>query len=72
MKASYTDTTEFDGVHMLCVVEGQGIRVMREADGAALELSYAETVIVPSACGHYRLEPLGEAEVKVVKAFVRS
>ena len=72
MTASYADTTEFDGVHMLCVVEGQGVRVVREADGAALELSYAETVIVPGACGHYRLEPLGEAEVQVVKAYVRS
>ena len=38
---------QFDGVHMLCVVEGQGARVVREADGAALELSYAETVIIP-------------------------
>ena len=72
MTASYADTTEFDGVHMLCVVEGQGVRVVREADGAALELSYAETVVVPGACGPYRLEPLGEAEVKVVKAYVRS
>jgi mannose-6-phosphate isomerase class I len=70
--ASYADTTEFDGVHMLCVVEGPGVRVVREADGAALELSYAETVIVPGACGPYRLEPLGEAEVKVVRACVRS
>jgi hypothetical protein len=72
MTASYTDTTESDGVHVLCVVEGQGIRVVREADGAALELSYAETVIIPGACGPYRLEPLGEVEVKVVKAYVRS
>jgi len=72
MTASYADTTEFDGVHMLCVVEGQGVRVVREADGAALELSYAETVIVPGACGAYRLEPLGDAEVKVVKSYVRA
>ena len=72
MTASYTDTTEFDGVHVLCVVEGQGARVVREADGAALELSYAETVIVPGACGSYRLEPFGDAEVKVVKAYIRA
>jgi len=72
MTAFYADTTEFDGVHILCVVEGEGVRVVRGADGAALELSYAETVIVPGACGPYRLEPLGEAEVKVVKAYVRS
>jgi mannose-6-phosphate isomerase class I len=72
MTASYADTTEFDGVHLLCVVEGQGARVVREADGAALELSYAETVIVPGACGPYRLEPLGDVEVKVVKSYVRA
>jgi mannose-6-phosphate isomerase class I len=71
MTASYADTTEIDGVHVLCVVGGQGARVVREADGATLELSYAETVIIPGACGPYRLEPLGEAEVKVVKSYVR-
>src|SRR5215216_1289744 len=71
MTASYTDTTEAVGVHVLCVVEGQGARVVREADGAALELSYAETVIIPGACGPYRLEPLGNAEVKVVKSYIR-
>jgi len=71
MTASYTDTTESDGVHVLCVVEGQGTRVVREADGATLELSYAETVIIPGACGPYRLDPLGDAEVKVVKSYVR-
>ena len=72
MTASYADTTEFDGVHVLCVVEGQGARLVRESDSAALELSYAETVIIPGACGPYRLEPLGEAEVKVVKSYVRA
>ena len=70
--ASYSDTTESDGVHVLCVVEGQGARVVREADGAALELSYAETFIIPGACGPYRLEPLGDTEVKVVKSYVRA
>jgi uncharacterized protein YjlB len=70
--ASYSDTTESDGVHVLCVVEGQGARVVREADGTALEMSYAETVIIPGACGPYRLEPLGDTEVKVVKSYVRA
>jgi len=72
MTASYADRTESDGVHVLCVVEGPGARVVREADGATLELSYAETVIIPGACGPYRLEPLGDAEVKVVKSYVPS
>jgi hypothetical protein len=71
MTASYADGTGSDGVHVLCVVEGQGVRVVREADGALLELSYAETVIIPGACGLYRLEPIGDAEVKVVKSYVR-
>jgi mannose-6-phosphate isomerase class I len=72
MTAAYVDTMEFDGVHVLCVVEGKGARVVREANGTALELSYAETVIIPAACGPYRLEPIGEAEVKVVKSYVRA
>ena len=71
MTASYVDRMEFYGVHVLCVVAGQGVRVVREAGGAALELSYAETVIIPGACGSYRLEPLGDGEVKVVKSYVR-
>ena len=70
MTTSYADRTESDGVHVLCVVEGQGARVVREADGAALELTYAETAIIPGACGPYRLEPIGNAEVKVVKSYV--
>ena len=72
MTASYADTTELDGVHVLCVVEGQGARLVREPDGSALELSYAETAIIPGACGAYRLEPLGDSEVKVVKSYVRA
>ena len=72
MTASYTDTTELEGVHVLCVVEGQGARVVRQADGATLELSYAETAILPGACGAYRLEPRGDSEVKVVKSYVRA
>ena len=71
MTASYSDTTDLDGVHVLCVVEGQGARLVREADESSLELSYAETVIIPAACGPYRLEPIGDVEVKVVKSYVR-
>ena len=70
MTSTYADSTESDGVHVLCVVEGLGARVIREADGTALELSYAETAIIPGACGPYRLEPIGESEVKVVKSYV--
>ena len=72
MTGPYTDTTASDGVHVLCVVGGQGARVVRVADGSTLKLSYAETVIIPGDCGPYRLEPIGEAEVKVVKSYVRA
>jgi mannose-6-phosphate isomerase class I len=71
MVSTYQDTTELDGVHVLCVVEGQGVRIVREEDGAELKLSYAETGIVPGACGSYRLEPLGNEAVKVVKCTIK-
>jgi hypothetical protein len=72
MRESYTDTTEVDGFHLLCVVQGNGVRVVRAADGALLELTYAETAVIPAACGPYRLEWIGPAEVKLVKAYVRT
>jgi hypothetical protein len=71
MTRTYRDTTDADGFHVVCVVAGGGARVVREADGATLELSYAETGIIPGACGAYRLEPLGDDEVKVVKCFTQ-
>ena len=67
----YSDTTADDGVHVLCVVEGHGARIVRESDGTAMELSYAETGIISADCGAYRLEPIGDVEVKVVKCYVR-
>jgi hypothetical protein len=70
MISSYQDTTEVDGVHVLCVVEGKGVQIAREEDGAELKLSYAETGIIPGACGAYRLEPIGSEEVKVVKCTI--
>jgi len=70
LTAASTDTTDGQGVHVLCVVAGQGVRLVRVSDGTALELTYAETAIVPAACGDYRLEPIGPAEVKVVKCYV--
>lgn len=72
MTGTYRDTTEEQGVHVLCVIGGKGTRAVREADGSALDLSYAETGIVPGACGPYRLEPIGDAEVHVVKCYVRT
>jgi mannose-6-phosphate isomerase class I len=67
----YPDTTEAGEVHVLCVVDGQGARLVREADKAELALSYAETCIIPAECGAYRLEPIGDREVKVVKCYIQ-
>ena len=70
MTAACADTTEGQGVHVLCVVAGQGVRLVRAADGAELALTYAETALVPAACGAYRLEPIGPDEVQVVKCYI--
>lgn len=69
--AGYADTTDDDGVHVLCVVEGDGARIVRQADGAALDATYGETIIVPGACGSYCIEPIGTRPVKLVKCYVR-
>lgn len=65
---SYDDDTE-DGVHVLCVVKGPGVTVTRLQDGSELPLEYAETGIVPAACGAYRLTPKGPSQV--VKCYLR-
>lgn len=67
----FPDDTNDSGLHILCVVAGEGVRVVRDGERPGLDLSYAETGIVPGACGPYRLEPIGEAEVKVVKCFIQ-
>jgi mannose-6-phosphate isomerase class I len=68
LSACYQDSTE-DGVHVLCVVEGPGVLVTRLQDGCELSLEYAETGILPAACGGYRLTARGPS--KVVKCFLR-
>ena len=56
--------------HVLNLVAGE--RVVVEAEGgAAHELAYAETIVVPAATGRYRLRRLVGPAPKVVKAFVR-
>jgi hypothetical protein len=72
MSRSYKDSTTANGVHVLCVVEGKRVWIVKESDGSSLDLSYAETGIVPAACGAYRLESIGENEVKVIKCFLDS
>jgi len=53
--------------HVLNVVDGGELLI--ETAGGLHPLSYAETVVVPAACGPYRLRSGGPC--KVVKAFVR-
>jgi mannose-6-phosphate isomerase class I len=69
LEADYTDDTSGDGVHMLCVVEGPGVTVIRSSDGIEQRMEYAETVILPARCGGYLLRPWGKS--KVIKCYLR-
>lgn len=57
------------GVHVLNVVEGSAALV--ETSGGEFPVNYAETIIVPSGVGPYRVRPLDTERVRVVKALVR-
>jgi len=52
--------TQGESFHTLTVVEGQ---VQAGGDGWHETLRRFETVVIPAACGRYRLEPLGESRV---------
>jgi hypothetical protein len=64
------DDVTGDRFHVLNVVEGDGVRVEPEG-GSAYVLAYAETLVVPAAVGSYRMRPIGDQRVRVVKALVR-
>jgi mannose-6-phosphate isomerase class I len=53
---------------VLNLTEGDGA-VLRWAGGAH-DLAYAETIIVPASVGSYQVEPIGDAPVRLVRAFV--
>jgi mannose-6-phosphate isomerase class I len=53
---------------VLNVVEGDGV-VLRWAGGEHA-LVYAETMVVPAAVGRYEVRALGDAPVRIVRAFV--
>ncbi|MFF2809086.1 class I mannose-6-phosphate isomerase [Streptomyces sp. NPDC058000] len=55
--------------HLLNVSAGDGV-VIETADGRTHELVFGETLTVPAAVGAYRLRPLGEQTVHVVKSLV--
>ena len=69
LSSAYQDSTGPTGVQVLCVVEGPGVVVTRLQDGCELSLEFAETGILPAACGDYRLTPKGPC--KVMKCFLR-
>ena len=54
---------------VLAVVEGAGVTL--EVSGHSQRFAYAETFVVPAAAGRYTLHSAGDAEVKVILAFVR-
>ena len=56
--------------HVLNVVEGDGI-LLETHTGHRYELAYAETLTVPASVGAYRVQALGSAPVRYVKALVR-
>jgi mannose-6-phosphate isomerase class I len=64
------DDVTGDRFHVLNVVEGDGVRI-EPAGGSPYVLAYAETLVVPAAVGPYRMHPVGDRQVRVVKALVR-
>lgn len=64
------DTAEH--FHILNVVEGDGVLIepLHHPDHAH-PLAYAETLVVPASTGPYRIHPVGDAPVRVVKSLVR-
>ena len=62
------------GVHMLNLVEGTAA-VAKSPSGsfAPFVVHYAETFVVPAACGPYTLEPVQpDEQIVVIKAYVRN
>ncbi|MFE4723533.1 hypothetical protein ACFRLW_45685, partial [Streptomyces sp. NPDC056728] len=55
--------------HILNVSAGAGV-VIETADGRTHDLAFAETLTVPAAVGAYRVRPLGDRPVHVVKSLV--
>ncbi|WP_406426922.1 class I mannose-6-phosphate isomerase [Streptomyces sp. NBC_00147] len=55
--------------HILNVSAGAGV-VIETADARTHDLAFAETLTVPAAVGAYRVRPLGDRPVHVVKSLV--
>ncbi|MCX4775259.1 class I mannose-6-phosphate isomerase [Streptomyces sp. NBC_01285] len=55
--------------HILNVSAGAGV-VIDTADGRTHDLAFAETLTVPAALGAYRIRPLGDRTVHLIKSLV--
>jgi len=64
------DAETGNGCHILMLVEGEQIQ-LETFNGMTQRFHYAETFVIPAACGNYRLTNLGSAKAKVIKAFVK-
>ena len=67
---TFVDVETGKGCHILMLVEGDEI-LLETANGMSQRFHYAETFVIPAACGKYRLTNLGSTMAKVVKAFVK-
>ena len=71
-RLDFSDAAEEDTqgrFHVLNLVSGDEVE-LETAAGDLHALSYAETIVVPSSVGEYRLRRRGGRDCKVVKAFV--
>ena len=59
-----------DSCHVLMVVEGDAVTVTTAA-GAQQTFAYAETFVMPAACGSYTLTSTNQIPLKVIKAFLK-
>lgn len=59
-----------DNCHVLMVVEGDAVNVTTAA-GVKQSFAYAETFVIPAACGSYTLTSANQTPVKVIKAFLK-
>lgn len=57
--------------HILNLASGQGA-VVETAGGRIHDLAFAETLTVPAAVGAYRIHPVGDEPLQIVKALVTS